>query len=388
MIQADLLCFSHLRWNFVFQRPNHLMKRCSEERRVFFIEEPLRVSEASSLQVEELSKNLFRVVPQLTVAKDADETDELAQLLQELAREYGIREPIHWYYSPMFLDVTRGLESCLTVYDCMDELSNFKNSPPQLKARERELMARADLVFTGGMALYEAKKHLHAHVHGVPSSVDVQFFALARTITSEPEDQRGIGRPRIGYYGVIDERIDLTLLAELADQRPDVQFVMVGPVVKIAHDSLPVRPNIHYLGAKSYDELPSYLAGWDIAFMPFALNDATRFISPTKTPEYLAAGKPVLSSAIRDVVEPYERLGLVRVGRSTGEFVEHIDQLLVGQSPSIDERRDAFLAHVSWDRTWAFMRAHMEEAFLRSCNPVPASTAAAAEPWSQTCTTT
>ena len=214
-------------------------------------------------------------------------------------------------------------------------------------------------------ALYEAKRPLHPHVVGVPSSVDVPFFATARAIRTDPHDQACIPRPRVGYYGVIDERIDLPLLLELARERPDIHFVMIGPLAKIASESLPRAPNIHYLGPKSYAELPSYAAGWDVAFMPFALNDATRFISPTKTPEYLAAGKPVVSSAVRDVVEPDERLGLVRIGRTPHEFLAQIDAAMQGQDRAEEARRDAFLAEISWDRTWNLMRDCMQEAHAR-----------------------
>lgn len=365
MSGVDLLCFSHLRWDFVFQRPNHLMTRCAQERRVFFIEDPLYVPEGPFLQVESIAECLFRVIPHLSHSDASREPEAFAALLRSLYRQWQIDAPLHWYYSPMFLRATRDLSSQLTIYDCMDELSAFKGAPPELGIHEAELLAASDVVFTGGMALYEAKRSKHPYVFGVPSSVDVPHFARARADQRDPADQAAIPHPRIGYYGVIDERIDLLLLAELAQQRPDIQFVMLGPVVKIHPDTLPRRDNIHYLGPKAYDELPGYAAGWDIAFMPFALNEATRYISPTKTPEYLAAGRPVLSSAIRDVVEPYERLGLVRVGRSVPEFLAHIDELLAGHNEATCAERDAFLRDISWDLTWAKMREQIDHALAR-----------------------
>jgi UDP-galactopyranose mutase len=237
------------------------------------------------------------------------------------------------------------------------------------------------------MALYQAKRDKHANVHGVPSSVDVSFFSQARLPQPDPEAQAAIARPRIGYCGVIDERIDLDLLREAASARPELQFVMIGPVLKIDPEALPRLPNIHYLGGKDYTELPSYMAGWDVAIMPFALNEATRFISPTKTPEYLAAGKRVVSTAITDVVEPYERLGLVRIGRSTEEFVAQLDAALFDDG-SRDRERDQFLASTSWDQTWQRMQHQIAKA-LGSRQPSRAvssqeeragsSTAAAAE---------
>jgi UDP-galactopyranose mutase len=205
------------------------------------------------------------------------------------------------------------------------------------------------------MALYEAKRTKHANVHGVPSSVDTAFFAKARALTDVPEDEAHVAHPRIGYCGVIDERLDLALLTQIAQARPDWQLVLIGPVVKVEEEALPRAPNIHYLGAKPYDELPRYLAGWDVAIMPFALNEATRFISPTKTPEYLAAGLSVVSTAVRDVVEPYERLGLVRIGHDQTSFIAHLDALISGRDVPDIAARDAFLATVSWDATWQRM---------------------------------
>jgi UDP-galactopyranose mutase len=254
-----------------------------------------------------------------------------------------------------------GLPASVVAYDCMDELSLFRHAPPELRDREQTLMSIADVVFTGGMALYEAKRERHPNVHGVPSSVDVPFFGTAREHNEEPEDQALIPRPRIGYAGVIDERIDLELLDAAARARPELQFVMVGPIVKVDRAALPCRPNIHYLDTKPYEQLPRYMAGWDVAMMPFALNDATRFISPTKTPEYLAAGKRVVSTAIRDVVEPYERLGLVRIGRSHADFITQLDRALHDDGAT-DAARDDFLAQLSWDRTWARMELLLDQA--------------------------
>jgi glycosyltransferase involved in cell wall biosynthesis len=369
MTAPDVLCFSHLRWNFVFQRPNHLMTRCARSQRVFFVEEPCLDEDAARLEMTRIDERLFRVVPHLPQGLTrAAETSAFAQLLGKLHDQYRISEAIHWYYSPMFVPATRNLSAVLTVYDCMDELSGFKGAPPELALREQDLLARTDVMFTGGMALYEAKRVKHPNVHGVPSSVDVAFFAQARAIEADPEDQAAIPEPRIGYYGVIDERIDLELVDALASARPDWHIVMMGPLAKIDESMLPRRPNIHYLGMKSYAELPSYVAGWDVAFMPFALNDATRFISPTKTPEYLAAGKPVVSTAITDVVEPYERLGLVRVGRSVEDFITHVGRALSGEMLATDAQRDEFLANMSWDATWERMQRQLTAALNKSAS--------------------
>jgi glycosyltransferase involved in cell wall biosynthesis len=234
-------------------------------------------------------------------------------------------------------------------------LSAFAGAPPSLRQFEKQLLERADIVFTGGHSLYDAKRSLHPNVHAFPSSVDVAHFAQAKT-AHDPSDQAAIPRPRIGFFGVIDERLDVDLLRSLAKSRPSWQFVMLGPVVKIDPGILPRAPNLHWLGNKSYADLPGYLGGWDVAVLPFALNEATRFISPTKTLEYLAAGKPVVSTAIRDVVSPYGTNGLVRIADSAG-FAASIDEALELPFPAGARAVDDLLAGTSWDRTWAAMRA-------------------------------
>jgi UDP-galactopyranose mutase len=244
----------------------------------------------------------------------------------------------------------------------MDELSGFKGAPSGLCELEKELLTRADVVFTGGQALFEAKRDLHHNIHAFPSSVDKEHFGQARLPLPEPAEQSHIPHPRLGFFGVIDERMDLTLLEEVARLRPDWQLVMIGPVVKIDEKDLPRLPNIHYLGGKSYAELPGYVAGWDVALMPFAKNDATRFISPTKTPEYLSAGKPVVSTSIRDVVRPYSVQGLAHIADTPLDFVAACETCLKEPRERFLRRADAFLARMSWDRTWAEMASLMQQA--------------------------
>lgn len=361
MLADVVLCFSHLRWGFVFQRPNHLMIRAARGRRVFYIEEPLFDAEQAQLHTEEVAPGLLRVVPRLRQHEPEPEA-RIQALLQELCQRERVEHAIHWYYTPMMLGVSAGLPRDFVVYDCMDELANFLFAPPELQQRERELLSLADVVFTGGRALYEAKRSLHRNVHAMPSSVDVAHFQRAREALPEPADQAAIAQPRLGYCGVVDERMDLALLDGIAQRRPDWQLVMLGPVVKIDPAQLPRRANIHYLGLKTYEELPAYLSGWAAALLPFALNDATRYISPTKTPEYLAAGKPVVSTPIRDVVEPYGRLGVVHIATGDEAFVSAIERALVEQNPDLDQRRDSLLSEMSWDVTWQRMLHEMETA--------------------------
>jgi UDP-galactopyranose mutase len=266
----------------------------------------------------------------------------------------------------MALTFTEHFNPVASVYDCMDELSAFKGAHSQLSTLEKQLFRQVDLVFTGGQSLYEAKRGQHPAVHAFPSSIDASHFGKARTAVADPEDQASIPHPRLGFFGVIDERFDAELLDQVAAKRLDWQFIMIGPVVKIHPETLPKHPNIHYLGAKKYDQLPDYLAGWDIALLLFARNESTRFISPTKTPEYLAAGKPVISTSIRDVVRPYGELKLVDIADTPDEFIKAAEKIL-SRPASSDwmARVDAFLENISWDKTWAQMSGLIEEVIDR-----------------------
>ncbi|HEY9635038.1 MAG TPA: UDP-galactopyranose mutase [Coleofasciculaceae cyanobacterium] len=374
----DLICLSHLRWNFVFQRPQHLFTRFAQGRRVFFVEEPIfsvappaaSVTNGSTgrvgrLDVTQHESGVWVIVPHLPEGLSEQEQCAAQQsLLNELFAEHEIHKYIFWYYTPMSLGFTRHLEPMAVVYDCMDELSAFRGAPPLLKECEAELFRRADLVFTGGQSLYEAKRNQHENVYAFPSSVEVAHFAQARTIKQDPADQANIPHPRLGFYGVIDERMDIELLEGIAEARPDWHLVMIGPVVKIDPATLPRRQNIHYLGSKDYKELPAYLSGWDLAMLPFARNESTRFISPTKTPEYLAAGKPVVSTSIRDVVRPYGQERLVRIADTVAEFVSAAEAAMKEDCKESGwlGRVDGFLEQISWDRTWASMTQLIESA--------------------------
>ena len=357
--KPDLIVFSHLRWDFVYQRPQHLLKRSARDRRVFFVEEPVFDNGSMHLEVSERETNLKIVVPHLPegLLSEVAKTAVLHDMIQRLLVENNIHQYLAWYYTPMALNFTRHLKPLAVIYDCMDELSAIKGAHESLVQRERELFKLADLVFTGGQSLYEAKRHQHRAVFAFPSSIDREHFAQARATLPDPPDQADIPRPRIGFFGVVDERFDIELLDQASRQRPDWHFVIVGPVVKIDPSTLPQGGNIHYLGGKTYQDLPAYISGWDVATLLFAQNDSTRFISPTKTPEYLAAGKPVVSTPIRDVVCPYGQMGLVRIAQDANEFVAAIEELLQGESSRENWLKavDGFLAKMSWDETWARM---------------------------------
>ena len=370
--KPDLVCLSHLRWDFVYQRPQHLMSRFARDRRVFFFEEPIYGEGPARLEVSERPGGVRVAVPHLPAGLSPEETEAAQRdLLQGLLADHGVHDYVLWYYTPMALAFSEGLEPSAVVYDCMDELSLFRGAPPALVERESQLLRQADLVFTGGQSLYEAKRERHPAVHAFPSSIEVEHFGKARSRQPEPADQAAIPHPRLGYFGVIDERIDLDLVAALAGARPDWQIVMVGPVVKIDPATLPQRPNLHYPGMKTYEDLPLYLAGWDAALMPFARNESTRFISPTKTPEYLAGGRPVVSTPIRDVVRPYGEMDLVEIAGEPAEFVAAVERVLTRWGEGGTEREewlsrvDEFLARGSWSRTWRHMSDLIEAAVER-----------------------
>jgi UDP-galactopyranose mutase len=353
------------------------MSRFAKNRRVFVFEEPIFSEhlQAASLDLNfDESSGVFIATPKLPQGLNFDQNClALRGLLDGLMAEQNIERPVVWYYTPMMLEFSRHVaeDAAAVVYDCMDELSNFKFAPPRIRDLELDLVGLADVVFTGGFSLYEAKRGWHANIHPFPSSVDRAHFAKARSasLDDEPQDQAALPHPRLGFYGVIDERMDLDLLAAVADAHPEWSLVMVGPVVKLDPQDLPRRPNIYYLGGKSYDRLPAYLAGWDVALMPFAINESTRFISPTKTPEYLAGGKPVVSTAIVDVKRHYGELDAVCVADTPKAFIAGCEaalRLIGGGQDGVggDWRAgvEKALSDMSWDTTYARMAALVDEA--------------------------
>ena len=359
----DLVCFSHLRWKFVYQRPQHLMSRCARERRVFYVEEPEGCETPAHIEMEKDPSGVIVVKPFVPSGLNEEETNAAMQKLVDQLFAEEIKEYILWYYTPMALNFSQHLHPALTVYDCMDELSLFKGAPARLRELEQELIDRADLIFTGGQSLYEGKRNGHDNVYLFPSSIDAPHFEQARKNQVDPADQVNIPHPRLGFFGVVDERMDLDLLAGIAQARPDWHLVVLGPVVKIDAENLPNLPNIHYLGMKTYEQLPQYLANWDVALLPFALNDSTRFISPTKIPEYLAGGKPVVSTPIRDVVNPYGKQKLVSIAETPDEFVEAIEKILQMKKEETTtwlKKVDQQLSQNSWDYTWKRMMTLIE----------------------------
>jgi hypothetical protein len=359
-LQYSIVAFSHLRWNFVYQRPQHLFSRLAAKRPVFFIEEP--EFDASGPPRWERTTPQANVVvlrprtPIKTPGFHADQLQSLEPLMAELVRELESTTVVAWLYTPMALPLAQSMAPAVVVYDCMDELSMFLGAPPELLSREAALIECADVMFTGGPSLFRAKQARHSNVHCFSSSVDAAHFRVKGGAVHQAEDQAGLAHPRLGFYGVIDERLDLPLVDFIAKAHPEWQIVLVGPVVKIDPGTLPRRDNIHYYGQRSYEDLPRYLTGWDICLLPFARNDATRFISPTKTLEYMAAELPIVSTPITDVAEPYG--DIVYLGDTPAEFVAACEAALAAR-PAEREARAArmrrVLAGTSWDVTVSAM---------------------------------
>jgi glycosyltransferase involved in cell wall biosynthesis len=364
-----IIVFSHLRWNFVYQRPQHLLTRFAADFNIVFIEEPIYDGSVEAYhEFSQIADYICKIVPHLPHDITAEEGIKVQkELLGQYLQGKNLADYAFWYYTPMALEISREYNPGLVIFDCMDELSAFKFAPESLKALERELLNKADIVFTGGNSLYQAKKHQHHNIHPFPSSIDVEHFKNAREITTSPADQLISTRPKLGFYGVIDERFDIDLIKGIAEAHDDWDIILIGPVVKIDPATLPQNENIYYLGSKTYQELPYFVATWDVALIPFLLNESTMFISPTKTPEYLAAGLPVISTAIKDVVDPYGISGLVHIGATVEDFIAAAEQELVLSDDSKKAwlaKVDSYLSQNSWNKTYQSMLKLLEQAPL------------------------
>jgi glycosyltransferase involved in cell wall biosynthesis len=352
-MRPDIIVFSHLRWDSVTQRPQHILNLLSKKRRILFVEEPAgyALENKNTATTYKVNKKITVLQPHITSLSEAKILSRLVK--DHIKKEKFVSKPIVWFYSPQFIEQQKYIDHSLVVYDCMDELSTFAGAPADLRDNEKKLLSLADVVFTGGKSIYESKIRFNINTHCFPSSVDQKHFR--KTIlkgTKIPADIKKLKKPVIGYYGVIDERIDYGLLKSIAEKLPDVSFVMIGPVIKVDPQSLPKLSNIYYLGKKDYQDLPNYLKAFDIAMMPFALNAATKFISPTKTLEYMAGEKLIVSTPIKDVERDYKNV--VSIATSAEEFAKAITKLLKLNKQTkeiIVNVQNKIIARTSWKNT-------------------------------------
>lgn len=352
----DIVVFCHLRWHHVFQRPQQIISRLAQTKNILFVEEPIGFDDPK----EEFTANIINVENNITVLQPRVKS---ISDIQKVLPDYILNKhvPVAWFYSGNFHALVDAFPFDKIVYDCMDELSLFKYAPVELIEQEKKLVNKAHVVFTGGKSLYEAKRGMHRFVYCFPSSVDQKHFEKALNGVAVPEDIANLPKPVIGYYGVIDERIDYELIAETAKQNPQASFVMIGPLAKVEDKDLPKAPNIHYLGMRAYTDLPAYLKGFTIAMMPFAMNDSTKYISPTKTLEYMAARKPIISTPVADVVRDYSHC--VDIVKDATGFTEAIKNISACNGKEWEERSDSFgqiLKETSWDSTVKKMKDLIE----------------------------
>jgi UDP-galactopyranose mutase len=370
----DIVCVSHLRWNFVWQRPQHLLSRMARAGRVLFIEEPINTDDVSAPRLE-----IEQKAPGITVIRllqpaskpcrighgDPATAQSYEALINSYLAENGFENVVLWLYTPLAWHFASIIPHKLLVFDVMDHLAGFKNAPAQLIDYDPIVIRKADLVFTGGLSLYESRRPLNKNTYLFPSGVDIEHFAAAKNKQRfpVPEDLAGLNGPILGYYGVIDERTDLNLLTYLSESHPEWDIVMLGPIAKISDKDLPRGQNLHYLGMKQYEQLPAYLAHFDVALIPFALNDATRFVSPTKTLEYMAAHKPIVSTPIHDVMALYG--SVVRVGETPEAFAAHVEEALVSDHSALLAREQHLLQQNTWDSIASRMQQAIRERFAQ-----------------------
>ena len=367
-LDAPIIVHSHLRWDFVWQRPQQLLSRFALRNEVLFVEEPIYCDDVADprLELSLPQPRVHRAVPLLPAsfrgAYDASIAEIRELVRRHIAADGPSARPIHWFYTPMPAPAMIGaFDERAVVYDCMDELSKFRFAPRELVDRERYLMAQADVVFTGGYRLWQSKSKYHANVHFFGCGVDVAHFASARSANLQlPREIAALEKPVIGYYGVIDERIDYDLLGHLAESLPEAALVMVGPVVKVDPSELPQAPNIYWLGQRQYAELPAHVKGFDVCLMPFALNEATEYINPTKTLEYMAAGKPIVSTAVSDVVHNFTPV--VAVAHSPQEFVTAVRAAIEAPSAELIARGLEQARANSWESIVARMKRIIRDA--------------------------
>jgi glycosyltransferase involved in cell wall biosynthesis len=364
-----IIVFSHLDWDGVWQRPQQFISRFGRTHKVLFVEQTTRSGgdNASRAEFREVAEHPNLTVVKMEIANSkwdskAQFNEDRRKLLTKYLRSReDLQDPVLWFYDPMAVRAYAGqLNERAIVYDCMDQLSQFRGAPPDLIEDEQHLLEIADVVFTGGPKLYKSKKPHNPNCHCYGCGVDVDHFGKALLEdTPIPVDLVRLKKPVLGFFGVVDERMDYELLEKLAAADPDWNVVIIGPACKVDPASFPKRPNLHFLGRREYKELPSYCKGFDVCLMPFAINEATEYINPTKAQEYMATGTPIVSTPIEDVVLQFNNI--VKIGRSHAEFIQHCRRCIENPEPEAVKRGLLRADSMRWDAIVESLRQHIDE---------------------------
>jgi len=370
-----IIVHCHLRWDFVWQRPQQFLSRLSKKHRILFVEGPIlhdeNIEPYAELKPSEKYPNVIVMQTYFPSSRfhDGEWVDaKRRELLDDVLcgpLKGKFERSVQWFYDPMAVEAHLGQHGAIsTVYDCMDELSQFKFCPPALIERESRLLAAADVVFAGGRKMWQSKSRYNSNAHFYGCGVDVNHFGKAQLSSTEiPEDIRHLEGPILGYFGVVDERLDYDLIAQLAAARPDWHIVMVGPTAKVDPADFPRAENIHWMGGRDYSQLPSYTKAFDLALMPFALNEATEYINPTKALEYMATATPIVSTPVPDVVSNFA--SVVKISSSSEEFVELCQQQVAQFDQVAVERGLKMASENTWDAIVAKLEKHIDEALSR-----------------------
>jgi glycosyltransferase involved in cell wall biosynthesis len=371
-----IIVHCHLCWDWVWQRPQQFISRISRRHPVLFVEtlgpDPTLVAPYVRLHYHADHPNVTRVRLQFPMWRWGDEAyvdNTRRELVKDTLRgplAGQFKNPVQWFYDPMTVRAFAGqMGEIGTVYDCMDEYSKFSEAHPEVSKRELELLARADVVFAGGRKLWESKRRHNDNCHFYGCGVDSAHFGRALDArTTVPHDLKRVKKKAaLGFFGVVDERMDYELVTKLADADPQWSIVMVGPVLKVKEQGLPERPNLHWLGSRDYSQLPSYCKGFDVCLMPFALNQATEYINPTKALEYMAAGRPVVSTKVPDVVSNFGNIA--KIGSSHEEFISLCRQAINEPDQGAIERGLERAADSTWDRIVEQMEDHIDKALAK-----------------------
>jgi glycosyltransferase involved in cell wall biosynthesis len=376
---APIIALCHLSWNWVWQRPQQFLSRLAKTHPILFVETYCSDTPTGFIRLHspEGHPNVTVCETHLPASRWSDgrfiDRERRRLLRNTLANELAGRfdDAILWFNDPMAVTAFAGyLDESLIVYDCMDELSQFKGAPPALIEREYELLEVADVVFCGGRKMRDKRVRINPNSHFYGTGVDCRHFGSARSpslaVDSAIAALRG---PVLGYFGVVDERIDYELLAALADADPTWHVVMVGPTAKVDPAQFPRRSNLHFLGGRPYAQLPAITKGFSVCLMPFALNEATEYINPTKALEYMAAGRPVVSTALDEVKSNFKTVA--RIAGSHREFIAMCRREVDSPSQTRIERGLSLASENTWEAIVAKMERHVADALSANSEKIP-----------------